>query len=297
MIPSAQDWQDRGRLIPVGRHHGRHRLFCIDTGGDKPPLVVLHGYPTSSYDYARALPLLAEKHRVIVHDHLGFGFSDKPREYSYSLIEQADMALDLWRELGVTRADVLAHDYGTSVATEILARRERASLALDMRSLTLSNGSMHIEMARLRVIQRLLRRPKIGPVVARLGTEALFQRNIRRLFADRSFLDDSEISAMWQQLQAGGGRATLASVSRYLDERHKYWHRWIGALQTTDLPINIVWARRDPVAVEAMAHTLHGEIKNSRLHLLDDVGHFPMIEAAEAWTGAVVRLISSVTGG
>lgn len=288
MMMSAEQWRRRGELVAIRGH----RSFCVDTGGDKPVLAVLHGYPTSSYDYVRALPMLSEDYRVVVHDHLGFGFSDKPRDYSYSLIEQADMALDLWRALGIAEADIVAHDYGTSVATELVARRERGVLPIKVRSLTLSNGSMHIEMARLRLVQKLLLRPRLGPLLSRFANEPLFHRNIRQIFADKKFLDRDELRAMWEQVLANNGRHSMPQVARYLTERHKFWHRWIGALQVTDLPINIVWAREDPVAVEAMAHTLHGEIRDSQLVLLDNVGHFPMIEAAERWTNAVLRLIS-----
>ncbi|MDH3625735.1 MAG: alpha/beta hydrolase [Myxococcales bacterium] len=284
---NADEWQQRGHRHRVGAHE----LFCVDTGGDKPVLLILHGYPTSSYDYWRALPILAEHYRVIVHDHLGFGFSDKPRDYSYSLVDQADYAIALWRDLGVTEADVLGHDYGSSVATELLARRNFGSEPIKLRSLTLCNGSMHIELANLRVMQRLLKAPGIGPVVARLASEPLFHRNIRRIFADPSFLDAEELNAMWSQLIAGAGRDVLPVITRYIDERYRLWHRWIGALRETDLPIHIVWARQDPVAVEKMAHVLHDEIANSDLQLLDGVGHFPMIEAAERWSAAVLSAL------
>ncbi len=284
---NADEWRQRGQM----RRVGQHELFYVDTGGDKPALLILHGYPTSSYDYWRALPILAEHYRVIVHDHLGFGFSDKPRDYSYSLVDQADYAIALWRDLGVTEADVLGHDYGSSVATELLARRNFGSEPIKLRSLTLCNGSMHIELANLRVMQRLLKAPGIGPVVARLASEPLFHRNIRRIFADPSFLDAEELNAMWSQLIAGAGRDVLPVITRYIDERYRLWHRWIGALRETDLPIHIVWARQDPVAVEKMAHVLHDEIANSDLQLLDGVGHFPMIEAAERWSAAVLSAL------
>ena len=78
-----------------------------------------------------------------------------------------------------------------------------------------------------------------------------------------------------------------------LAERYRLWHRWIGALRVTDLPVHIVWARQDPVAVEKMAHVLHEEITNSDLRLLDGVGHFPMIEATERWCAAVLDALSS----
>ncbi len=274
------------------RRVGEHELFCVDTGGDKPVLLILHGYPTSSHDYWRALPILAERYRVIVHDHLGFGLSDKPRDYSYSLVDQADHAIALWRAVGVTEAVLLAHDYGTSVATELLARRNFGAEPIKLRSLTLCNGSMHIELANLRIMQRLLKAPLVGSVVARLASQRLFHRNMRKLFADPSFLDDEELDAMWTQLVAGGGRAVLPAVTRYIDERYKFWHRWIGALRDTDLPVHIVWARQDPVAVEKMAHVLHDEIANSDLQLLDGVGHFPMIEAVERWCAAVLDALA-----
>ncbi|MDH3199426.1 MAG: alpha/beta hydrolase [Myxococcales bacterium] len=283
----AGEWQKRGQMHRVGQHE----LFCVDTGGDKPVLLILHGYPTSSYDYWRSLPILAEHYRVIVHDHLGFGFSDKPHDYSYSLVDQADYAIALWRELGVTEADVLGHDYGSSVATELLARRNFGSEPIKLRSLTLCNGSMHIELANLRIMQRLLKAPRVGSVVARLASEPLFHRNIRKIFADPSFLDEQELNAMWSQLIGGGGRDVLPVITRHIDERYRLWHRWIGALRDTNLHIHIVWARQDPVAVEKMAHVLHDEIANSDLQLLDGVGHFPMIEAAERWSAAVLSVL------
>ena len=98
-------------------------IFVIDTEKDSPKetLVILHGYPTSSFDYYKVLPELSKRYRVILHDHVGLGFSDKPIDYSYSLKDQATIALQLWKQLELKKVTLLAHDYGTSVATEILA--------------------------------------------------------------------------------------------------------------------------------------------------------------------------------
>lgn len=279
------EWRRLGEMRQVGAH----RVFVVDTGGDKPVLAVLHGYPTSSYDYWRVLPALSRDHRVIVHDHIGFGFSDKPRNYSYSLLEQADHAIVLWQQLGVTEAHVLGHDYGTSVATELIARRNLGVEPIEFKSLTLTNGSMHIEMAHLRLIQRALKTPKLGDLIAKLASERVFRRNIRNVFADKSFLDDAEIHDMYEMMMGEGGRAVAPAIIRYIDERWKFWHRWIGGLRAiTDLPVHIVWAELDPVAVVQMAHVLHDEIPTSDLRLLPGVGHFPMVEAAEAWSEAVL---------
>src|SRR5689334_3627921 len=141
------DWRGRGRMHSI---FGRE-VFAVAEGpqNEADPILVLHGFPSSSRDFLPALPILAEKRRVIAHDHLGFGFSAKPADYSYSLLEQAEFAIALWRALGVTRGHLVAHDYGTSVATELLARRARGLCPVDFASVTLTNGSVHIDLAQL----------------------------------------------------------------------------------------------------------------------------------------------------
>ena len=122
------EWKNKGNFVQVENH----TLFVIDTGIDasKETLVILHGYPTSSFDYYKVLPELATKYRVIIHDHLGFGFSDKPLTYSYALKDQATIALLLWKQLGIKKVILFAHDYGTSVATEIIARHNASKISL-----------------------------------------------------------------------------------------------------------------------------------------------------------------------
>lgn len=287
METSQAAWRSRGELRRID---GRS-VFVIDTGGDKETLVVLHGYPTSSHDFHRVLPALAARFRVVVHDHLGFGFSDKPRDYSYSLLEQTDVAERLWRSLGIERAHCVAHDYGTSVATELVARAGEGRGRVDLASVTLSNGSVHIEMARLRPIQKLLRNTIVGPVVARLSTRRVFRRNMKALWADPSTLSDEALDTMWALLTRDGGKKVLSPITGYLRDRVTYWERWVGALRQTGIPLAFLWGREDPIAGPALAETHHAESPGSRLVLLDGVGHYPMLEAPERWSGALVELI------
>ena len=276
-----------------GSHHtldGR-KLFVVDTGGHRSTLVVLHGYPTSSHDFHRVLPALAAHHRVIVHDHLGFGWSDKPRDYSYSLHEQADFALRLWQHLDVQSAHVVAHDYGTSVATEILARWNQGVRPLRLESLTLCNGSVHIEMARLRFIQKLLRSRLTGPITARLSSQRVFSRNMRRLWYDPALLQAADIDTMWKLLVRDGGKQVLPRITQYLRDRVTYWDRWVRALQQTTLPTHFLWGAEDPITGRDVAEVHHAETPNSRLTLLDRVGHYPMLESPDRWARALADLL------
>ncbi len=277
----------------LGHYHeiGGHKIFTIDQGTADEVLLILHGYPTFSFDYHKVLNRLTQKYRVIIHDHLGFGLSDKPLEYSYSLIEQADRALLLWQKLGIKEAHLFAHNYGTSVATEILARREMGQKSIRLKSLTLCNGSMHIELSQLRPIQKLLLNKYTGKIVAKLTSKKILIRNFKKIWGDASKLDLDEMEIVWEMMIYNNGRAVLAQLTQYIRERHLFWHRWIGALQQTTLPINILWATEDPVAVIKMADVLADEIKHSRKKTLSGIGHYPMVEAPEEWTDALLEML------
>ncbi len=288
-------WRARGRHLDCGGI----RVFAFDTGApggrrDAPVLVILHGYPTSSLDFESVLPSLADHFRVILHDHPGFGLSEKPVEYSYSLMEQAEIAAMLWTQLGIQRAHLLAHDYGTSVATELLARRERLGLPIHFESVTLCNGSVHIELAHLSPIQRLLANSSAGPLLVKVNMKKVFRRQMAGIWGQADTLSDDIIDAMWEDLCSDHGLERLPAVSGYLHERKRFWYRWIGALTRLDLPVHVLWGNKDPIAVPDIALRLANEIPNARLTWLEGVGHYPMIEAPELFSDAVVGYCQSV---
>ncbi len=284
------DWSSRGRMLDVFGH----RVFTVVDGrADGDTLLVLHGFPTSSADFRRALPFLAQGHRVVLHDHLGFGLPDKPPRYSYSLLEQAEVALAVWRQLGVDRGHVVAHDYGTSVATELLARRERGLLPVEVQSLTLCNGSVHLELARPALTQHVLR-SRLGPLLAHLAGPRLFRWQLRRILGDPGSASDGDLNPMWEAVAFSGGLARLPQIARYLDERMRFRERWIGPLTRFDRPAPVLWGRRDPIALPAVAQRLAAEIPGARLTWLPDLGHYPMVEAPPRWAEAVLRFLDEM---
>ena len=290
---TANEWKSKGEFITVNDR----KLFVIDTSSffssdNKIPtetMVILHGYPTSSYDYYKVLPELSKHYRVIIHDHLGFGFSDKPLDYSYSLLDQADLALQLWQQLGVKKTHLLAHDYGTSVATEIIARNNNHELTIEIEKLTLCNGSMHIELSQLKTIQKLLKNKWLGKYVAKLTTYAIFSKNLRNVYFDKTKVSNNELKDMWMQLEYNEGRKVIHKLSQYINERYTYWNRWIGALKETNLQTNIVWAKNDPVAVPAIARLIATEISNNKLFWIENTGHFPMLENPDEWLNCILK--------
>jgi pimeloyl-ACP methyl ester carboxylesterase len=270
-------------------------VFVHDTPGPDgaTPLVILHGFPTSSHDFAAVIPALAEGRRVVAFDFLGFGYSAKPAGFSYSLVEQCDVTLAVLRALGVGEFHLWAHDMGTSVATELLARRERGLLSPTVRSLALMNGSVHAELAHPTLGQHVLRSP-LGPLFARLNTRKTFVAQMRAIMAKPPSPDD--LDAMWELVSRDDGALRLPAIIGYIAERKRFWHRWIGALTRLDLPTLVAWGLRDPVAVPAIAEQLAREIPGARLVTWGDLGHYPQVEDPARVAAVVGEFLREVEG-
>ena len=275
---TSNEWKSKGNFIQVNNN----RLFVIDTNNgintSQKSMVILHGYPTSSFDYYKVLPELSKNYRVILHDHLGFGFSDKPKDVNYSLVTQADIALELWRQLGLKKIFLFAHDYGTSVATEIIARYNANELDIEIEQLILTNGSIHIELSQLRTIQKLLKHKFLGKYVAKLTNFLIFKKNMKNIYFDTSKVTDNELKEMWKLIELNGGRKVIHKLTQYINERYLHWNRWIGALKETQISTKIIWAKNDPIAVPAIAKLLAKEIPNNTLYWIENTGHFLMLE-------------------
>jgi hypothetical protein len=117
-FPALRAWRDAGEFITVRDH----RIYCR-RAGTGPRLLLIHGFPTSSFDWAPMWPMLTARFEVLAFDLLGLGFSAKPRGHRYRVHEQADLAEAVAHHYGWRTACVLAHDYGDTVAQELLAPR------------------------------------------------------------------------------------------------------------------------------------------------------------------------------
>ncbi|MDP3276949.1 MAG: alpha/beta hydrolase [Deltaproteobacteria bacterium] len=282
-------WRDRGRFVSIlGRE-----VFVVDEG-EGPCVCVLHGFPTSGFDWREAVATLRKTHRVIVADMPGYGLSSKSILSDYSLVKQADVLVALWQQLGVSKAHMAAHDMGTSVLCELLARREEGALPITVQSVLLSNGSVYIEMAKLTPSQHLLRARRIGPLYAKLAMYVLFRLQFRRILARNDRVSDRELRDLWALLTHNEGLARLPTLVGYIDERYARVNRWLPPLRRLDIPALVLWGDRDPVAVVAMADRLAREIPDAALVKLDGVGHYPMLEDSERFCSAMLTFWSRV---
>lgn len=272
---TPEEWKALGSNL--GTRDGR--VFVTELGpeehSDRVPVLVLHGFPSNSWDFDESARIIARDRRVVLFDFLGLGFSAKPAEASYSLFEQADIACAVAKDRGLMRVHLWAHDMGTSVATELLARRERGLLPFDIASVAMLNGSVHIEMAHLTSSQKLLK-SRVGDLFARLSNRKTFGLQMRRIFARQP--SEQTLDQMWTLLERDDGLRRLPKIIRYNDERSRFATRWVGALQRLDVPFLVAWGAKDPVSVMAIGERLARETPGAKLVRWDDLGHYPQME-------------------
>ncbi|MEB3030539.1 alpha/beta fold hydrolase [[Mycobacterium] nativiensis] len=283
--PSVRDWRDGGRWMSTSAG----RVFVRSGAGEGPTVVLLHGFPSCSYDFRAVVSRLAGRSWLTM-DFLGFGLSDKPRPHRYSLLEQADLVQQVVAA-GTTGPVVLAaHDMGTSVTTELLARDIDGMLPFDLQRAVLSNGSVILERASLRPIQKVLRSP-LGGIAARLTNRPSFQRSFGRLFSAEHPLSPDEAAAQWAFLTHNGGHRIAHLLSAYLDERVRYAPRWHGAVRDWPKPLGFVWGLGDPVATTNVLDGLRELRPAADVVELPGLGHYPQVEDPQAFTDAVLSLL------
>lgn len=271
--PSAQDWQDRGHCFAF---QGHQIFACREgTGSD---LLLIHGFPTSSYDWALIWPELATRHRLHAIDMLGFGLSDKPSQYAYSIDASADQWVAYVQAQGLREVDVLAHDYGDTVLQELLARQLEGRLPFRIRSACLLNGGVFPEDSHYLLMEKLLL-SRLGPLIGFFLTYSRLAKNLCRICAQP--LSDEMLREHWDLIRRAGGKMILPKISQYIAERVQRRARWGGALEKAGIPLRLVDGLFDPISGATTVKSWRQRVPNPDVVELDQVGHYPQIEAPQ----------------
>lgn len=279
--PALAAWRHDGNFL---KFHG-HQVF-YRSSGNGPTLALLHGFPTSSFDWGRLWPGLSHQFRVSAFDFLGYGYSDKPKDFAYSARVHADQTEFVLSQLGASEVHLLAHDYGDTVAQELLARQQQNLNKITIKSVIFLNGGLFPETHRARLAQRLLLSP-LGGLIARMTGQGRFIRSLADLFADETRPATEELDAYWRLLEHNDGRAVLPKLVRYITERRVHRARWVGALQKTDVRLRLICGMADPVSGAHMASRYRALVPHAEVIELAGIGHFPQIEAPDAVLEAV----------
>ena len=278
-------WRSSGHFLNVD---GQQVFY--KTEGTGPVLLLIHGYPTASFDWAKIWPKLTTQFHCVTLDMPGFGFSDKSPK-KYLIKEQADAISEVIRHLGITSAHVLSHDYGDTVAQEMMAQQLENNLAFNIESLHLLNGGLFPETHRALPIQKLLLSP-IGGLLIRFLNKNAIRKSMHNIFGSNTPPSDQDIDDFWTLISANNGHQHMHLLLDYMKQRKQYRERWVSALQNANAPLRLTAGMADPISGAHMVARYKQLIPNADVIELDQIGHYPQIESAEA----VVKSITSFLG-
>ena len=272
---SRTNWRDGG---PIAGGEDNENDANGEDDEDKPWLLMIHGFPTSSWDWSALWPSLAGRFRLLALDMLGFGLSDKPARARYSIFHQADLQEALLEYVGVSETHLLVHDYGVSVAQELLARHNERALSFSVKSCVFLNGGLFPEQHRALPIQRLGLSP-FGPLVGAMMSRERLRATFDKIYGPATKAPDAEITGHWKLLSENKGAGVMHRLLRYIPERRANRARWVGALQETTVPLRLINGGADPVSGAHLYRYYIDQTPRADAVLLEDIGHYPHTEA------------------
>lgn len=291
-------WYNKGEFKTLSCRLGSFEIFCIDDYGEGPAaskqretILLIHGFPTSSYDFDLIWPALSHKYRLVTLDMLGFGFSDKPNHRNYTIHQQADLFEALIADLNLKSYHIVAHDYGVSVAQELLARHQEGLATGSWLSCSLLNGGLFPETHHALLIQKLMLSPA-GKWINKLTGLSAFSKSFSSVFGPNTKPSPEQLAEFWEAINYKQGRHLFHNLITYILDRRQHRHRWVKVLQESASPLALINGSVDPVSGAHLVER-YKEL-NCRLDYLkqlSDIGHYPQVEAPKAVSDAILEFI------
>jgi pimeloyl-ACP methyl ester carboxylesterase len=240
-VSSIEQWWRDGAQLELALNGSERHIFVRRWRNAAPHMTLLHGFPSSSHDWAKVAPAIAERFELLALDFLGFGASDKPPDYAYSLGEQADVVEAVWETEGVTATTVVAHDYAVSVTQELLARRAEGTLSTEIERVHFLNGGLYPDVHRPQPSQTALLDPEQGPQTSANLNEQLFVAGLAPTFAP-DYDSTADAVGLWHSLRRDDGYKNLHLLIRYMTDRKRNETRWVGHWPPLEAPARVAAA-------------------------------------------------------
>ena len=282
--PLAEEWYNGGEYFEwtsttLNNNNARVNIF-YKTFGDssKPQLLILHGFPNSSFDFHALIPLLEDEYHIAVLDFPGSGFSDKPLNgFSYMLEDNARLVDYFVREiLQFDDFALFTHDRGVSIGLAFLGHYiDNPDPGYTINYHFLSNSGMFLPLANLVPFQFALLDAERGPALI-----------AARKAAPRLTEGDPVAVAYADIFKFNDGDSALLHVGKYLLERAENEFRWLENLPRSPVPVAYLWGLADnvnPIRIPNyvwLTYLNDREVESS-FWILPTAGHYPQRDNPE----------------
>jgi pimeloyl-ACP methyl ester carboxylesterase len=294
----ADDWRGRGGYFswrPAQEDAAPVDIFHVEMGDPKAPvLLLIHGWPTSSIDWFEVANLLSATFRVCALDFPGYGFSDKPPGWGYSLLRDAELVEFYLAEfIGADSGVIVAHDRGDSVALLCAARSAESRSATRIDHLVLSNGNVFLPLSSLTSAQRQILDQEAWPkIAAALTPSGLAQAMGIGTFTPPRPADDPDVEVLAATFGHDDGIKVLNETIQYLVERSQHEQEWLTALAEAPFPVTLIWGLYDTVSPPRVATYVWNEYlmfrsAGARLYFIPDANHYVQVDRPDSFANVL----------
>jgi pimeloyl-ACP methyl ester carboxylesterase len=267
-----------------------HRLFYREAGdAGAPAVVLLHGFPTSSYMFRNLVPALADHYHVIAPDHLGFGLSDAPAadDFDYTFDALADLTAGLLRSLGVDRYAIYVQDYGAPIGWRLALRDPSAITAIISQSGNAYDaGFVESFWKIVEAYQREQTPDTEAPVRQFLTLEATRWQYVTGV-PDETLVDPESWYHDYALISRPGNDLVQLKLLRDYATNPPQYPLVQEYFRTSRVPLLAVWGRGDEIFGPAGAQAFAGDLPDAEIHLLEG-GHF-LLESALDEVSELIR--------
>jgi pimeloyl-ACP methyl ester carboxylesterase len=267
-----------------------HQLFYREAGpADGPVIVLLHGFPASSFMFRHLIPHLADKYRVIAPDHLGFGLSDAPpaEQFDYTFDALTDLTIALLTELGVMRCAIYVHDYGAPIGWRLALRHPDAVTAIITQN---GNGydAGFVETFWTTVwdYQKDPNSEHEAAIRAALTLDVTKWQYVTGV-EDQTLVSPDTWHHDYALLSRPGNDLIQLKLFRDYATNPPMYPALHEYLRTSKVPVLAVWGRGDPIFGPEGARGFTQDSPDAEVHLLDG-GHF-LLESAGDHVAALMH--------
>jgi len=303
----ADQWRSRGRYFswrPTEEDASSVEIFHVEIGDpDAPLLLLIHGWPTSSIDWFDVADQLSASFRVCALDFPGYGFSDKPPGWGYSVTRDEELIEYYMAEvIGAEAGVVVAHDRGDSVALLHAARCAEGRSAARFEHLVLSNGNVFLPLANLTAVQRRILDTQSGPqIVAGLTPSRLAEGLGASTFTPPRTAGDPEVAALAATFAHADGIRVLPETIQYLVERSQNEEAWLTALAEAPFPVTVIWGLCDTISPPRVASYVWHEYlmlrtSGNRLYFIPDANHYLQVDRPDAFVKVLLHALDTAGG-
>ncbi|MFJ4921520.1 alpha/beta fold hydrolase [Streptomyces sp. NPDC088725] len=273
------------------------RIFYREAGpADAPAVVLLHGFPTSSFMFRGLIPELAGNHHVIAPDHLGFGLSDAPsvNEFTYTFDALTGLTKGLLDQLGITRYAMYVQDYGAPIGWRLaLGDPDSITAIISQNGNAYDSGFVESFWKTVWDYQRE-QTPDTEAAIRSALSLTMTKWQYLTGVPDETLVSPDTWNHDYQLLSRPGNDLIQLALFRDYATNSPLYPAVHEYFRTHRPPLLAVWGKNDPIFGPAGAEAFHGDLPEAQVHLLDG-GHF-LLESSLDEAGELIGSFLDKTG-